>query len=441
MFFKKLFSGASPTSTSDDRARLRAKGIKKMDANIARKLQQGGPRYSMKCVIRGDKETGKSTFMRRLQGGDFTAEHRPTPEIQTAHINWNYKATDEVVMVEVWDVVDKGKSRVVDANFPAAAKSPSGTKPPGERRSFFGGSKSAATPEIAKTPKSPKEEGKEGTRSSEADQTQQQKDATKTPSSTEAAGGAGAAAAAGAGGGGGGAKAALPEGKIVLPPLDASFVDVYQGANAVVFLVDPTRTWTLDYVVKELPHVPSELEILILVNFRDLGRKRVVSEEDMEQFMRTQPPRVRYVESSLKNGFGLRQFYNFLNVPFLKLKMKALQVQLEDAQRELEGAEKEMDIVLEQDYDTYIKWLEIQAAKDPVLDAKMKKEKEEEAKEREAAKAAKVRERAKAEEEKQHELSEKEFAAKKAAAAAAEAEAKAAAAAAAAVDSDTDSSS
>jgi archaellum biogenesis ATPase FlaH len=40
----------------------------------------------VKVVIRGDRETGKSALLRRLEGGPFIEQHIETPEIQSAHV-------------------------------------------------------------------------------------------------------------------------------------------------------------------------------------------------------------------------------------------------------------------------------------------------------------------------------------------------------------------
>ncbi|CAL1677070.1 unnamed protein product [Lasius platythorax] len=247
-----------------------------MPTNLQRKFAKG-VQYNMKIIIKGDRNVGKTCLFYRLQGQKFIEEYIPTEEIQVASIQWNYKATDDVVKVEVWDVVDRGR-----------------------RRRKLEGLKMDNTPTNA-------------------------------------------------------------ENVIEEPALDAEFLDVYKGTNGVIIVMDITKSWTFDYVQRELPKIPSHIPVIVLGNHCDMSHHRTVTADHVTYFidsLHERTAQVRYAESSMRNGFGLKLLHKFFNLPFLQLQRETLLKQLETNEEETRLTIQELDLFQDSDDADYNKFLD-----------------------------------------------------------------------------------
>lgn len=249
------------------------RGHHTMSHNLQKKFAKG-IQYNMKIIIKGDRNTGKTCLFHRLQGKKFVEEYVPTDEIQVASIHWNYKAADDVVKVEVWDVVDRGKKR----------------------------------PPI---------------------------DGLKLGDVSEG----------------------------ITPALDAEFLDVYKGTNGVILVMDITKSWSFEYVEKELVKIPAHIPVLVLGNHCDMAHHRTVTADRVTYFIESvQRPegsaQIRYAESSMSNGFGLKLLHKFFCLPFLQLQRESLLQQLQRNQLETQVTLQELDLYQQSDEADYDKFLE-----------------------------------------------------------------------------------
>ncbi|XP_076845976.1 LOW QUALITY PROTEIN: rab-like protein 6 [Brachyhypopomus gauderio] len=290
-----MFSALKKLVGSEPVPQLREKnipaGLQSMNQSLQRRFAKG-VQYNMKIVIRGDRNTGKSTLWQRLQGGRFQEDYIPTQEIQVTSIHWNYKTTDDVVKVEVWDVVDKGQKIPLPEGIGK-----------GKKRS-----------EALKLENEPQEAENE-------------------------------------------------------LALDAEFLDVYKNCNGVIMMFDITKQWTYNYVLRELPRVPTHMPVCVLGNHRDMGEHRVILPDDIRDFITglNRPPGssyIHYAESSMKNGFGLKYLHRFFNIPFLQLQRETLLRQLETNQLDIDATLEELTVQQEtedQNYEIFLEMMESRA--------------------------------------------------------------------------------
>ncbi|ORY02589.1 hypothetical protein K493DRAFT_297798 [Basidiobolus meristosporus CBS 931.73] len=118
-------------------------------------------------------------------------------------------------------------------------------------------------------------------------------------------------------------------------------INVYRNTHGVILMFDITKPWTFDYVKKELKSIPDGLTVLIVLSDIinviakfNLHRKK---KENLSTNV------IRYVESSLRTGQGLKYIYKFFGVPFLTLQKEVLRKQIEQKQEEMEKLLGELD--------------------------------------------------------------------------------------------------
>uniref|UniRef100_A0A3Q1MY78 RAB, member RAS onco family like 6 n=1 Tax=Bos taurus TaxID=9913 RepID=A0A3Q1MY78_BOVIN len=148
--------------------------------------------------------------------------------------------------------------------------------------------------------------------------------------------------------------------------LDAEFLDVYKNCNGVVMMFDITKQWTFNYILRELPKVPTHVPVCVLGNYRDMGEHRVILPDDVRDVLDhlDRPPGssyFRYAESSMKNSFGLKYLHRFFNIPFLQLQRETLLRQLETNQLDIDATLEELSVQQEtedQNYDIFLEMME-----------------------------------------------------------------------------------
>ncbi|XP_016136153.1 rab-like protein 6 [Sinocyclocheilus grahami] len=152
--------------------------------------------------------------------------------------------------------------------------------------------------------------------------------------------------------------------------LDAEFLDVYKNCNGVILMFDITKQWTFNYILRELPKVPTHIPVCVLGNQRDMGEHRVILPDDIRDFINSlnRPPGssyIHYAESSMKNGFGLKYLHRFFNIPFLQLQRETLLRQLETNQLDIDATLEELSVQQEtedQNYDIFLEMMDARKA-------------------------------------------------------------------------------
>ena len=276
----------------------RSRGIVRLSNVVKRRINEG-VLYNLKIIIRGDRATGKSNLFRRLQGMAFIADHLVTPEIAVGTLNWQNNEDGSISNEETLALASSVKVDVWDV----VDKAPQFASFDGRLPSSSSSSASSGSKLNRKLPST---------------STSQQLGRTK------------------------------------LGQADAENIDVLRDTHAVIFLISPFSRDSLDYVELKAQEVPSDVMMLLLLNFNDLveidpSRVRVTFQDvrSLAERLEEQPIErrrgiarsVHALEVSLLNQMGLDRVLQFLHLPFYRIQQDTLRKTLDILQQTFEKKE------------------------------------------------------------------------------------------------------
>ncbi len=166
------------------------------------------------------------------------------------------------------------------------------------------------------------------------------------------------------------------QGSHKIMPLDASTVDVYKNTDVAIFMIDPFRRDSFEYVTSSISKVPSSVLVVLLLNFRDRVedesvilsrdeidkfvlsmRKEFEAKYDQDSLIPHPEDRICVFECSLSNCFGLKVLYEYLNIPLEQQKRRMLIEQLREVNESLKRSRlRTREYVSKHDYASFKGW-------------------------------------------------------------------------------------
>mmetsp|Transcript_90753 Transcript_90753/g.135966 ORF Transcript_90753/g.135966 Transcript_90753/m.135966 type:complete len:416 (+) Transcript_90753:1-1248(+) len=132
------------------------------------------------------------------------------------------------------------------------------------------------------------------------------------------------------------------------------------AVHAIIFMIDPRKKYTLEYVERELKQIEHEPQILLVSNFTDLKKsaKLQITASDISTLIKKSNKNIKYCEASMSDRFGVKAIRTFVNIPFALLEEQFLLEQLERVKKDIQTSHENFDkLSAEQDYDFYKDWL------------------------------------------------------------------------------------